>query len=101
MGKLSCEVFHDPKSNNIFVFDMGREDFEALREFLQERGKADSEERNVIPETFTWKNGGSDSLEGPSGLFTWPTEPLWQITQHFGENPENYPLTDGHEGIDI
>ena len=100
MGKLSCEVYHDPKSNNIYVYDMGREDFEALRTFLISLGKQDSHDQNVIPQVFTWESTGGD-LPVPDTDFTWPTMKDWQITQRFGENPANYPLTNGHEGIDI
>jgi murein DD-endopeptidase MepM/ murein hydrolase activator NlpD len=100
MGKLSCEVYHDPKSNNIYIHDMGREDFEALREFLIGLGKEDSHEQNVIPSTFTWAQS-EGGLPIPGAIFTWPTMKDWQITQNFGENPEDYPLTNGHEGIDL
>ncbi|MGD2027540.1 MAG: M23 family metallopeptidase [Anaerolineales bacterium] len=100
MGKLSCEVYFDPKSNNIYIHDMDREDFAALRKFLIDLGKADSDENNVIPETFTWEMQ-EDDLPQPGAVFTWPTMKDWQVTQRFGENPENYPLTNGHEGIDI
>jgi murein DD-endopeptidase MepM/ murein hydrolase activator NlpD len=100
MGKLSCEVYFDPKANNIYVYDMGREDFEALRKFLLDLGKLNSHEENIIPEVFTWE-GQEDDLPQTGATFAWPTMKDWQVTQWFGENPENYPLTNGHEGIDI
>ena len=103
MGKLTCEVYWDPSSNNMHVFDFDREDFESLRAFLIDLGKDTSDGRNVIPAEFTWQSedGGITVPPATTAMFTWPTMVDWQVTQNFGENPDEYPLTDGHEGMDI
>ncbi len=31
----------------------------------------------------------------------WPVDMRWEITQRFGENPQNYPKRNGHPGIDF
>ena len=41
------------------------------------------------------------SAPPPNTLLHWPVDPLqFPLTQLFGENPQDYPLTNGHEGVD-